>query len=96
MTSEYSKKLYNRLDDELLDKHSLAALIVYINIGFELEFHYKNISYCIAKLDKKVSLSSLDIDESQKFEDITDLIIHATIDGKVFIDIWDDLILDTI
>lgn len=85
---------YDKVGNELFDKHSLAALIILISIGDELDFHYKNISYGISWLNEKVLLSSPEEEKDQKFDNIKDLILYSTIGGNPFIDAWDDLILD--
>ena len=87
--AEYCKKIA----DELFDKHSLAALVILINIGDELEFHYKDIPYSITWLNNKVFLSSPKVELGQTYDKITELIIHGTIDGKKIIDVWDELVL---
>ena len=87
-------KYHDKIADELFDKYSLAALVILINIGDELEFHYKDIPYSITWLNNKVFLSSPKVELGQTYENITELIINGTIDGKKFIDVWDELVLD--
>lgn len=87
---------YDIIVMELFENHSLASLIILIDIGFELEFHYKDIPYSITVLNDKRFLSSPERKESQLFDNIIELIMNGTIDGRSFLEIWDELQLDFI
>lgn len=93
MVEDISSKYYKRLSNELFEKHSLAALIILLNIGFELEFCYKDIPYSITQLDDALFLSSPKINETQTFGKMEQLVIKATIDNQEFIEIWDEIVL---
>lgn len=93
MKKDISKKYYERLDKELFEDHSIAALIILLNIGFELEFYYKEIPYSITKLNGNLFLSSPEKEETQSFNEMDMLVTNAIIDGQIFIEIWDEIIL---
>lgn len=91
-----SVKYLDRIDNELFNNHSLSAFIVLINIGHELDFHYKETSYGVywTKGNKKVILINTITEEKQDFEDATELVINGILDSKNFVDIWDEISLD--
>ena len=87
-------KLLDKISNELFNKHSLAALILTIKVGDELDFHYGDEAYSITWLKEELLLSSPEIEGVQKFKNCEELIINGIIDGKKFIDVWDKIILD--
>lgn len=91
ITPQYLDKISN----ELFEKHSLAALVICIEAGRELDFNYKNILYGITwiKGNEKVILIDTKSNETQEFKNIIDLVINGIIDNKRFIDIWEDVFL---
>ena len=84
----------DKISDELFNKHSLEALVILIDSGDELDFHYKNISYGINWYQNRLELSSSKSEKVQTFKNTTDLIINGIIDEKRFMDIWDEIVLD--
>ncbi|MDD2496103.1 MAG: hypothetical protein PHE29_13030 [Tissierellia bacterium] len=90
LTPQYLDKISN----ELFEKHSLAALVILIDAGDELDIYYNNILYGITWLNGILQLSSTKIEEIQTFKNTTDLVINGTIENRPFIDIWDEIVLN--
>ena len=83
----------DKITEELFEKHSLAALVILIDAGDELNIYYNNIPYGITWLNGILQLSSTKIEVVQTFKNTTDLVINGTIENIPFIDIWNKLIL---
>ena len=92
VTPEYLDKISN----ELFEKHSLAALVICIQAGDELDFHYNGDSCGISwtKGNEKVILTTNKNNNVQEFDNVLDLVILGNIEGKRFMDEWDDIVLD--
>ena len=88
-------KYLDKISNELFDKHSLAALVICIEAGSELDFNYKNILYGISwtKGNKQVILINTQSNEIQEFKNTNDLVLNGIIDNKNFIDVWDEIAL---
>lgn len=83
-------ELMDKMENELYNSHSLAALIVLINMGRELDFEYNEYSGSITHTkDDKYQLA--DNTRFELFDSVEELIVGGKIYGKEFLTIWNDI-----
>ncbi|MDF9825383.1 hypothetical protein M2475_001838 [Breznakia sp. PF5-3] len=81
--------LHEALTKELLNNHSIAALMKLIEMGREIELIYNNKSISITHLDNKILFSFED--STERFNDIWSVIVQGRTDGDFFIDCWNEM-----
>ena len=88
--------LYERIEHELLQQKSLAALIYLLDKGRELECELKGETYFITKSNspKYVSLWHNGIEQS--FNSIEELLENAVLDEEKFLTLWDKMNIVTL
>ena len=88
--------LYERIEKELLEQKSLAALIYLIESGRELECELDGEIYFITKSNspKYVSLWHNEIEQS--FDSIEGLLENALINGEIFLSLWNKMTIITL
>ncbi len=89
-------ELYDKICEELLEQKSLAALVFLIEHGRELEFSVYGHDFFLSASNSEKHVSLWKKAEEQSFDSIYELISHATISGKTFIDAWNDAELTTL
>lgn len=87
-------KFYDLVGLELVEKHSISALVIAINGGRELNFRYKNIPYSITWVNNKIKLENLNNGEKQEFSEMEELLDDGIVMTHKFIDIWHDIEID--
>lgn len=88
--------LHDIIVGELFDKKSLAALIFLIDAGRELEFVYENHKYFISRNKAKKYVSIWNDDKEQSFGSVYELIEKAVLQEKQFLNVWNEIKLDTL
>ncbi|MBQ4044034.1 MAG: hypothetical protein IJD06_08575 [Clostridia bacterium] len=88
--------LHDRIAGELLQTKSLAAMIWLIDAGRELEFTVNNRTYFLSRSGSQKYVSLWQAEAEQSFDSMEQLLAHAILDGKSFLDRWDSAQLKTL
>ena len=80
--------------NELVEKHSLSALVVCISMGGELNFCYENMQWSITWLESKLKLENAVTGEKQLFEDMTTLVTEGKLGKGYFLENWDKVTIE--
>ncbi len=89
-------ELHDKICAELFEYKSLAALIFLIDSGRELEFTAYGKEYFLSRSNSEKYVSLWENSNKQSFDSVYELISHATVSDKPFIDAWDDVKLTTL
>ena len=84
-----STSLKDILDDELMLRKSLGALIYLIDLGHELEFSVDKEFYFLSHHQTSKAVSLWNNGKEQSFNSITELLENALIDGQSFLSMWE-------
>lgn len=84
-------KYYDIIAEELFNKHSLAALVILITSGRELDFRFKGELYSITWIGNSVKLENAKSGEKQIFSDVIDIPTKGTINNFNFMEVWDEV-----
>ena len=85
---------HDLLVNELFNKKSLAALIVLIDFGRELEFKMNGKEYFISCNGSKNYVSLWENKNEQRFDSVLELIENATIENMRFLTAWEQVELE--
>ena len=89
-------ELHDRIVEELDQTKSLAALIWLIDRGRELEFSVEGKGYFLSRSKAEQYVSLWDSAAQQGFDAVEQLLENAVIDGRPFLDAWQDAKIETI
>lgn len=79
------------IEKELIEKKTFSALIYGIERGREVEFSYNEKEYFISKDGSSKYVSIWIEKEESAYDSVEDLIENHKIEGKCFIDMWEDV-----
>lgn len=89
--------LHDRIAKELLNQKSLAALMYLLEKGRELECFYQDKHLFLSRYGSKNTCSlCIDGKEEESFDGAEELVEKARIDGKPFLETWDEIKLSTL
>ena len=89
-------RLHERIEDELLDGKSLAALIWLAERGREIELTLRGEMYFISRCSSSKFVSFWHGEEEQSFDSVEELLVGAkAADGTPFT-LWDEIEIETI
>lgn len=89
-------ELHDKICAELFEYKSLASLIFLIDSGRELEFTVCGKEYFISRSNSEKYVSLWGDSNEQSFDSVYELISHAMISDKPFMDVWNDVELTTL
>ncbi|MDQ0360619.1 hypothetical protein [Breznakia pachnodae] len=86
---ENNISLHKLLTTELLQNHSIAALMQLIEMGREIELRYNDEVISITRLNDKLILA--DNDNSLYFDDVWSLVIKGEVGEGYFVNYWNKM-----
>lgn len=89
-------EIYDLIVKDLFEQKSIASLIYLINNGRELEFELCHKKCFISCSGSREYVSLWIESEEQSFSSLEDLVENARVEDKRFIELWDDIEIDTL